>query len=114
MNRYVVLYQASESVAERFARATPQETRIGMQAWADWSATVGSALVDPGGPLANPVTITSTGPTDSKSTIIGMSILQAESRENALELVRGHHHLQWSDECSITLLEEIGPPELAA
>lgn len=114
MNRYVVLYQASESVAERFARATPQETQLGMQAWTDWSARIGSALLDPGAPVANAVTITSAGRTDRKSAIVGMSILQADSLEAALKLVQGHHHLQWSDECSITVLEEIALPELAA
>lgn len=114
MTRYVVLYRAPESVAERFARATPEEAQLGVRAWTDWAARIGSALVDPGAPLANAVTVTSAGRTNRKSTIIGMSILQADSIDAALELVEGHHHLQWADECEITVLEEMAIPELAA
>ena len=114
MPRYIVLYHAPESVAERFARATPEEAASGVRAWGEWIAKVGPAMVDPGAPLANAVTISSAGRTDRKSTVIGMSILQADSLDAALKLVEDHHHLQWADECEITVLEEMAIPELAA
>jgi len=114
MNKYVVLYHAPESVAERFARATPEEAQLGVQAWADWADRLGPALVDLGGPLAKPVTITEAGRTNDRSTVIGMSILQADSMDAALAMVEDHHHLRWADDCSITVLEEMAIPELAA
>lgn len=113
MTRYIVLFQAPESVAERFARATPDEAQLGMKAWADWIARIGSALVDPGAPLANAVTLTNAGRAIAKSTVIGMSILQADSMDTAVGLVEGHHHLGWADGCEITVLEEMALPELA-
>ncbi|MET4782923.1 hypothetical protein ABIB56_002936 [Glaciihabitans sp. UYNi722] len=42
-----------------------------------------------------------------------MSILEADSMDDALRMVEGHHHLRWADGCSITVLEEMGVPELA-
>src|SRR4051812_30420542 len=95
MTKYVVLYHAPESVAERFARATPEEAQLGVQAWIDWADRLGPALIDAGSPLANPVTLTRAGRSDEKSTVIGMSIVQADSMEAALALVEDHHHLHW-------------------
>ncbi|MFI1919412.1 hypothetical protein [Nocardia sp. NPDC020380] len=112
MKRYIVLYRAPLSVAERFARATPEEAAKGLQLWADWSDRIGAGLVDAGGPLGNArrVTPTTIDPTDSG--IIGMSILQAETMDDALAMVQDHHHLHWADDCEITVLEEQPIPEL--
>jgi len=111
MRRYIVLYQAPLSVAERFAQATPEEAMKGAQAWSDWAQEIGTALVDPGGPLGNAVTVTQVGHASSQSSIIGMSILQAASMDEALRLVDGHHHLHWAEGCEITVLEGIPIPE---
>jgi hypothetical protein len=49
-------------------------------------------------------------PTDSE--IIGMSILQANSRDEVLEMVKDHHQLEWAKGCWILVLEEMPIPEL--
>ena len=113
MSRYIVLYHAPLDVAQRFARATPDEAALGLQDWIDWSAKLGSALVDPGGPLGSSRHVTQNGVTGGREDIIGMSILDASSMEEALAMVENHHHLRWAEECSITVLEEMGIPELA-
>jgi hypothetical protein len=41
MNRYIVLYLAPQDVAERFAKATPEEAQKGLQAWIDWASKLG-------------------------------------------------------------------------
>ena len=48
----------------------------------------------------------------TESRIIGMSILLAESMDDALEMVRDHHHLQWAEDCEIVVLEEMPIPEM--
>jgi hypothetical protein len=113
MSRYIVLYHAPLDVAQRFARATPEEAALGLKDWIDWSEKLGSALVDPGRPLGVSRRITQSGVTDGREDIIGMSVLEAESMDEALSMVENHHHLRWADECSITVLEEMGIPELA-
>lgn len=112
MTRYVVLYCAPQDVAVRFAAATADEAQAGLHRWGEWAARLGPALVDPGKPLGNALQITPDGVTDSNTTVVGMSIIEAASQAEALGLVSGHHHLDWSQECEIVLLEEMGIPEL--
>ncbi|MGW4121628.1 hypothetical protein [Nocardia sp. NPDC004711] len=112
MKRYIVLYLAPLSVAERFAQATPAEAVKGMQLWADWSNRIGAGLVDAGKPLGNARRITPTGTTETDSGVIGMSILQATCMDEALEMVGDHHHLHWAEQCEIVVLEEQPIPEL--
>lgn len=112
MNRYVVLYCAPQDVATRFAEVTPEQAQAGLQRWVDWAEKLGPALVDPGQPLGNAMKVTPQAVTRSDTNVIGMSILQASSRDEALGLVADHHHLQWSSDCEIIVLEEMAIPEL--
>src|SRR3978361_2054450 len=112
MHRFIVLYRAPQKVAERFAQATPEQAQQGMQLWVDWANKLGPALLDAGKPLGNAMTVQPAGVTQSQTDIIGMSIVQAESMEEALDMVRNHHHLHWAESCEITVLEELAIPEL--
>ncbi|MDB4939813.1 MAG: hypothetical protein JWO40_238 [Candidatus Doudnabacteria bacterium] len=112
MQRYIVLYRAPLTVAQRFAQATPEEAMKGMQLWTDWAKKVGPGLVDPGKPLGNAMRVTKDNITKSDSDVIGMSILQANTMDEALQMVKDHHHLHWAENCEIVLLEEMPIPEL--
>ena len=114
MTRYIVLYHAPLAVAQRFAQATPEEAQLGLQAWIDWAAELGPALVDPGQPLGQSRTVTAEGVSQGDTDVIGMSIIEAPSMDAALEMVKNHHHLRWAEGCTITVLEETGIPELSA
>jgi hypothetical protein len=114
MGRYIVLYEAPLGVAERFARATPEEATTGMQLWVDWAERIGPALVDAGKPLGQAVRVTTRSAASTESNIIGMSILQADSMDEVLEMVKDHHHLRWAEDCEILILEEIPIPEMEA
>jgi hypothetical protein len=114
MRKYIVLYTAPITAAERFAQVTREEAQQGMKLWFDWKEKIGSGLVDMGQQLGNAMKVTKAGITKSDSTIVGMSILQANSMDEALEMVKGHHHLQWAEGAEITVLEEMPIPELQA
>jgi hypothetical protein len=114
MQRYIVLYVAPLGVAERFAQATPEQAQYGMSLWATWAEKIGAGLVDPGKPLGNALRVSQSGITKSDSNIIGMSILQADSMDAALEMIKDHHHLHWAEDCEIVILEEMPIPELQA
>jgi hypothetical protein len=62
------------------------------QAWGSWFASMGSRLVDPGSPFGRGTEITETGRTDltleSPSPMVGYCIMNAESLEEAEELVQ--------------------------
>jgi hypothetical protein len=91
---------------------THTSARAGLERWRRWAERRGPALVDPGRPLGNALGVTRDGVTASDTGVVGMSILQAASRDEASSLVAGHHHPAWSDGCEIVLLEEMPIPEL--
>ena len=51
MNTYLVLYNSPVSAADLMEHSTPEEMKAGMDAWTEWGAKAGSALVDFGLPL---------------------------------------------------------------
>jgi hypothetical protein len=112
MREYVILYQAPKTVAERFAQATPEQAAQGMKLWFDWKNKLGDALIRLGKPLGNAKRVTKNSVTPSDSDIIGMSIVKASSMDDALAMVKDHHHLHWAENCEITVLEELPIPEL--
>jgi len=114
MKRYITLYYAPTAVAERFAQATPEQAQQGMRLWSEWKEKIGSGLVDLGKPLGNAMKVAKDGITKNDSNVIGMSILQAETMDEALEMVKDHHHLRWAPDCSIVVLEEMPIPEMEA
>jgi hypothetical protein len=109
MPKYLVLYRSSVSASEQIANATPEQAQAGMQAWMDWAARAGEAIVDLGAPLGDAETIGS-GPGSAGDGISGFSILQADSREAAAGLLTDHPHLHTPGGSSIELLEFLPVP----
>jgi hypothetical protein len=90
---------------------TPEEMEEGMKAWMAWAERCGSSLVDMGSPLGNGLTLKPGGDsTSSESNIIGYSVLQADSLDEAQSLLQGHPHLDWHATCEIELHEALPAP----
>ena len=81
MTKFLVLYRADESAAERLAQSTPEEQQAGMAAWMEWFGKAGSAIVDAGSPVAG-----------GDGTVGGYSILQADSQQALQGVLEGHPH----------------------
>jgi hypothetical protein len=95
MPNYVVLYNAPVSAAEQMENNDdPDMAAAAMQAWNDWSAKVGSGMIDLGTPLGDARTVGSGGATIAETEVAGYSILQAPDIDSAVALVEGHPHLQ--------------------
>lgn len=85
----------------------------GVRQWVDWQARVGDALVYSGAPIGGGLRVTAAGAEPTGSSIVGISILSgARSGDGAVDGAH-HHHLRWSEDCTIELLEEMPIPELA-
>ncbi|MDR6506862.1 YciI family protein [Arthrobacter oryzae] len=93
MKKFVVLYIATQSAQELMAESSPEAAQEGMKAWMQWADKAGEALVDLGTPLGAGKEVTSTGVSDTESTVGGYSVLQAEDMDGALALLEGHPHL---------------------
>lgn len=66
-----------------------------MQKWKDWSLGLGDAVVDPGMPVGASMTVSKDGVTDGvgANPLSGITIIQAETMEVAIGMVKGCPHL---------------------
>jgi hypothetical protein len=71
---------------------------------------VRDGLVDLGTPLASGMALSASGASPSGKGVTGYSILQAESMEDAQEMLMGHPHLQWAAGCEIEVHESMPLP----
>lgn len=110
MKKYIVIYHAPEEAAKKMADVSPEDARKGMEPWFAWQEKVGSGMVDMGTPLGNGIQVTKSGTTPSTKEVVGYTILQAESLDEALEMVKGHPHLEWVDGCSVEVHESLALP----
>ena len=94
MPNYVVLHNAPVSAAAQMESNDPDMAAAVMQAWNDWSARVGSGIVDLGTPLGNGRRVTAGGAEEVGTGVAGYSILQAADIDSAVTLLEGHPHLQ--------------------
>ena len=66
-----------------------------MAKWQAWMGGLGDAVVNPGWPLGNSMTVTSEGVTSGggSNPLTGFTIVKADSIEAAVELTKGCPHL---------------------
>ena len=110
MKRFIVIYHATGKAAEKMANVTPEEAKKGMEPWFAWKEKVGAGMVDMGTPLGNGMKVTKDGITPSDKGVVGYSILQANNMDEAVEMLKGHPHLEWMDGCSIEVHESLSLP----
>lgn len=82
-----------------------EDMQKGFDEWMKWKESCGDGLVDMGSPLGNGKLVNKDTTTEAPMGIAGYSILQAESIEKALEMVKNHPHLMWDKSCTITVYE---------
>ncbi len=110
MKKFIVLYHAPQSAAEKMNASSPEDMKAGMAEWMEWSQKAGDKLVEFGTPLGNAQAVTNSGSSASSSDVNGYSIIQAESMEEAVELLKQHPHLHWADGCQIEVFESLPVP----
>ena len=111
MKKFIVLYHAPDELLAQSSNANPEEMEKGMEAWMEWAQKCGDKLVDMGTPLGNGITLGPGGSSaSSESKIIGYSILQANSMEEAKDLLKDHPHLDWNAACEIEVHESLAVP----
>jgi hypothetical protein len=111
MKKFIVTYHAPIDLMQQTGESTPEEMEKGMEAWMAWAGKCGDKLVDFGTPLANGLKLKPGGGSQkSESQVCGYSILQAESLEDAQELLSDHPHLAWNSVCEIEVHESMPTP----
>ncbi len=99
-----------KSAMEGMKDVSPEDMKKGMESWMAWAKKCGSGLVDMGTPLANGQKVTKDGTSSSDKSVVGYSILQAESMKDAVAMLKGHPHLEWAGGCEIEVHESMPSP----
>ena len=95
MKRFLLLYTGP-----------PTPPDASHEGWPEWFEAIGDALVDLGSPMANGVVLHADGSTsDDAAGLNGYSVIQAEGRSEALDLVRAHPLLARGGEYAIEVFE---------
>ena len=110
MKKFIVVYHASTSAMEQMGGATPEQAKAGMDAWMSWAQECGSALVDLGAPLGGGMSVTPTATAKSTKEVCGYSIMQADSMDGVLGLLKKHPHFMMPGQCTIEVHEAMPLP----
>lgn len=110
MKKFMVLYHAPQGAADKMARATPEDAQKGMEPWMQWAQKVGDKMVDLGTPLGNAQKVTKQSSSASSSTVVGYSMLQADSMDEVVAMLKNHPHLDWMESCEVEVHEAMPLP----
>ena len=110
MKKFVVIYHADNSVMEMMSKSTPEQMKEEMGKWQVWAEKCGTGLVDIGTPLANGQHMSESGSPSSDKGVMGYSILQAESMDEAKKMMEAHPHLSFGVGCDIEVHESLPTP----
>ena len=76
------------------------------EGWPEWFQRAGDKLIDQGSPMANGFVLHSDGTTtETAAGLNGYSVIRADDREHALELLRDHTFLALGSEYAIEVFE---------
>lgn len=110
MKKFMVIYHAPAAAMKQMEGASDEDMKKGMEPWMAWAKRCGSGLVDMGTPLGDGQKVTKSGTTPSDKSVVGYSILQAESMDEAVKMLQGHPHLDWVDGCEVEVHESLPLP----
>lgn len=110
MKKFIVLYHAQKGAMDAMKGASPEEMKKGMEPWMEWAKKCGDGLLDMGTPLGNAHKMSQDHHGESDSTVVGYSILQAESWDKVKEMVENHPHLMMGNSCEVEVHESLPLP----
>ena len=93
MKKFLVLYQSTVPASEQMKHSTPEQAKAGMDAWMSWAGKAGSGIVDMGSPVGATAKLNGAGQAaGANAQVGGYSILQAESKDGLMGLLKNHPH----------------------
>jgi hypothetical protein len=107
MAKFLVLYGSSVSATDQMAAATPEHAEAGMATWMEWAGRNREAIVELGSPLGGGAHVADGAVTEGDSDVSGYSIVQADSKDDAVEQLKDHPHLRMPGDTSTDVLEAL-------
>jgi hypothetical protein len=89
MTKFLIMYEGAMEMPP-----TPEAREQMMSAFGAWVGEVGAHMVDPGAPLGASRAVTSDGDIEERSPVGGYTIVDADTLDEAVGLVRSHPFLK--------------------
>ncbi|TAK89128.1 hypothetical protein EPO04_03445 [Patescibacteria group bacterium] len=112
MKKFILLYRGPATPA---GKMDPGKAKEVMRAWGEWMERVGKNLVDVGQPMepCNSVALLDDGSEAEAEQLNGYSVIEAESLDNAKDMVRDHPFLSdKTGKFSVDVYELLPNPEM--
>ena len=109
MTKYLFTYHAPMTPADA-APPTPEQMEAVMGQWNAWAGKVGDRMVDFGTPLDGGVQVAPEGTAPSTREVVGYTLIEADSMDDALALAKDHPHLNMPGGCTIEVHEALPIP----
>jgi hypothetical protein len=95
MKKFLVLYRMDMDAMKKMMETTSKEEREkGMAEWGTWMAAHKADFADMGGPVGKNTAVTTGGATETSNDLGGYSVVQAESKEAAVALLKDSPHFK--------------------
>jgi len=111
MKKFLAIYIGIAAARETSGWNTMDEAKrktleaSGIKAWGEWMVTHQAAIVDQGGPLGKTKRTAAQGVSDTKNSVTGYVVVQAESHEAAAKMFEGHPHFTIFPGDSVEIME---------
>jgi hypothetical protein len=111
MKKFLAIYIGNASSPKRSEwNATDEAQRekleaSGITAWGEWMMANKAAVVDQGGPLGKTKRTAAQGVSDTKNSMTGYVVVQAESHEAAARMFEKHPHFTIFPGDSVEIME---------
>jgi hypothetical protein len=111
MKKFLAIYIGTASSLDKSGwNSLPEGKRkeleaTGIKAWGDWMVTHAAAVVEQGGPLGKTKRTSAQGVADTKNTVTGYVVVQADSHEAAARMFEKHPHFTIFPGDSVEIME---------
>jgi hypothetical protein len=112
MSRFLILFNAPESMVEFMPRSTPEERQAGLDAWKQWKEEAEKTVKFEFGAVVTAVSqIEGSEVKDSQNQASNYAFAEAENKEIVTSALKNHPHLKRNG-ATIDVLEFLSMPGL--
>lgn len=109
MKKFLAIYIGTASAIEKWKlleeAQRKEREQAGMRAWGDWMTRHAASVLEQGGPLGKTKRVSAKGIADTRNTMTGYVVVQAESHEAAAKMFEKHPHFTIFPGDSVEIME---------
>ncbi len=94
MKKFLALYGAPLEILQNWTAMSEEDGKKEMEEWMGWMNAHADQIIDPGNPSSKNTRLTSKGAEEISNEICGYTIITANSKQEAMEVLKGNPHLK--------------------